>query len=145
MDTPIPSFASHHIGAGGVVTNSKNELLVVSEKYRSTKKAFFKLPGGIIQLNETIEEGVQREIFEETGINAIFEHMVCFRHQQKYRFGMPDIYFVCKLSATSTDISKQDSEIDECIWIPIQKYIDCLLYTSPSPRDRTRSRMPSSA
>ena len=24
-------------------------------------------------------------------------------------------------------------------------YIACLLYTSPSPRDRTRSRMPSSA
>ena len=24
-------------------------------------------------------------------------------------------------------------------------YKDCLLYTSPSPRDRTRSRMPSSA
>ena len=24
-------------------------------------------------------------------------------------------------------------------------YIICLLYTSPSPRDRTRSRMPSSA
>ena len=27
----------------------------------------------------------------------------------------------------------------------ISKLIDCLLYTSPSPRDRTRSRMPSSA
>ena len=26
-----------------------------------------------------------------------------------------------------------------------QRYYDCLLYTSPSPRDRTRSRMPSSA
>ena len=26
-----------------------------------------------------------------------------------------------------------------------QLYQDCLLYTSPSPRDRTRSRMPSSA
>ena len=25
------------------------------------------------------------------------------------------------------------------------QYFDCLLYTSPSPRDRTRSRMPSSA
>ena len=24
-------------------------------------------------------------------------------------------------------------------------FSDCLLYTSPSPRDRTRSRMPSSA
>ena len=28
------------------------------------------------------------------------------------------------------------------IWIPNKS---CLLYTSPSPRDRTRSRMPSSA
>ena len=27
----------------------------------------------------------------------------------------------------------------------LAKYIGCLLYTSPSPRDRTRSRMPSSA
>ena len=27
----------------------------------------------------------------------------------------------------------------------LMKMIDCLLYTSPSPRDRTRSRMPSSA
>ena len=33
--------------------------------------------------------------------------------------------------------------------IPAQEEVaqggDCLLYTSPSPRDRTRSRMPSSA
>ena len=27
----------------------------------------------------------------------------------------------------------------------ITRVADCLLYTSPSPRDRTRSRMPSSA
>ena len=27
----------------------------------------------------------------------------------------------------------------------IEEYKACLLYTSPSPRDRTRSRMPSSA
>ena len=30
----------------------------------------------------------------------------------------------------------------QCVLAPGQ---DCLLYTSPSPRDRTRSRMPSSA
>ena len=27
----------------------------------------------------------------------------------------------------------------------LHKFIDCLLYTSPSPRDRLKSRMPSSA
>ena len=29
-------------------------------------------------------------------------------------------------------------------WV-VTKYDDCLLYTSPSPRDRQKSRMPSSA
>ena len=31
------------------------------------------------------------------------------------------------------------------LYVQIQQSISCLLYTSPSPRDRTRSRMPSSA
>ena len=30
-------------------------------------------------------------------------------------------------------------------WFCLKNISDCLLYTSPSPRDRTRSRMPSSA
>ena len=30
-------------------------------------------------------------------------------------------------------------------WLPLIDASSCLLYTSPSPRDRTRSRMPSSA
>ena len=29
--------------------------------------------------------------------------------------------------------------------LALKRFLDCLLYTSPSPRDRTRSRMPSSA
>ena len=46
---------------------------------------------------------------------------------------------------------KQDGDfsVKEKEWVETaSKYIDskhCLLYTSPSPRDRTRSRMPSSA
>eukprot|EP00657_Telonema_sp_P-1_P005672 TRINITY_DN23225_c0_g1_i1.p2 TRINITY_DN23225_c0_g1~~TRINITY_DN23225_c0_g1_i1.p2 ORF type:complete len:113 (+),score=32.82 TRINITY_DN23225_c0_g1_i1:754-1092(+) len=33
----------------------------------------------------------------------------------------------------------------ECAVLPVLCVDTCLLYTSPSPRDRTRSRMPSSA
>ena len=36
-------------------------------------------------------------------------------------------------------------EAGEVLEKPPEEDIDCLLYTSPSPRDRTRSRMPSSA
>ena len=35
-----------------------------------------------------------------------------------------------------------DKELSKC---GLGCYTGCLLYTSPSPRDRTRSRMPSSA
>ena len=31
------------------------------------------------------------------------------------------------------------------LWTQTANLMPCLLYTSPSPRDRTRSRMPSSA
>ena len=51
------------------------------------------------------------------------------------------------------DIEKQMWEIREVMEhttsinreTPMNQLKDCLLYTSPSPRDRTRSRMPSSA
>ena len=35
--------------------------------------------------------------------------------------------------------------VDDLAILPARDIIICLLYTSPSPRDRTRSRMPSSA
>ena len=38
-----------------------------------------------------------------------------------------------------------DCDRDEKLVVDFCKSINCLLYTSPSPRDRTRSRMPSSA
>ena len=37
----------------------------------------------------------------------------------------------------------QDFDLVECAFLELAD--PCLLYTSPSPRDRTRSRMPSSA
>ena len=46
----------------------------------------------------------------------------------------------------------RDDEVERCIMVLSRRRKnnpllvgDCLLYTSPSPRDRTRSRMPSSA
>ena len=42
------------------------------------------------------------------------------------------------------DLAIPDSELDEHLGM-YGRSGDCLLYTSPSPRDRTRSRMPSSA
>ena len=45
------------------------------------------------------------------------------------------------------ELTKKDEEIAPKVidFVRNDMYGDCLLYTSPSPRDRTRSRMPSSA
>ena len=42
-----------------------------------------------------------------------------------------------------TMVSKE--EVSEMIDFAINQHNSCLLYTSPSPRDRQKSRMPSSA
>jgi len=42
-------------------------------------------------------------------------------------------------------MSKKDRKIILIAQCLVNPYCRCLLYTSPSPRDRTRSRMPSSA
>ena len=43
------------------------------------------------------------------------------------------------------DISQEATEAYEVAREKIAKFLNCLLYTSPSPRDKRQSRMPSSA
>ena len=54
-----------------------------------------------------------------------------------------------KITSSTADINdlKQRLSAAEATWSMQKIYIDrpCLLYTSPSPRDRQKSRMPSSA
>ena len=122
-DALIPEFATHYIGAGGVVINDKNELLVVSELHRRSESPYYKLPGGALHAGEHISTAVEREILEETGVQAKFEKLVCFRQTHGYRYAKSDIYFVCRLSPLSSEISIQAEEIEECLWLPVTEYL----------------------
>jgi len=122
----IPPYSTHYIGAGGVVINEREELLVVSERYRGSedRPPHFKLPGGALQAGEHLASAVVREVHEETGIEAEFQRLVCFRHWHGYRYGKSDIYFVCRLRPLSETITKQEEEIAHCLWMPLQEYLD---------------------
>ena len=97
-DALAPSFATHFIGAGGVVLNDRNELLVVSELHRRDgSRPYYKLPGGALHPGEHLSAAVVREVYEETGVRAAFEALICFRHWHGYRWGKSDIYFICRL------------------------------------------------
>jgi 8-oxo-dGTP pyrophosphatase MutT (NUDIX family) len=124
-DALIPTYATHYIGAGGVVLNSRQELLVVSEVHRRDRsRPYYKLPGGALHAGEHLVEAVVREVYEETGVQARFEALVCFRHWHGYRWNKSDIYFICRLSPISETISIQQAEIEESRWMPVQEYLN---------------------
>ncbi|MFZ4656102.1 MAG: NUDIX domain-containing protein [Caldilineaceae bacterium] len=123
-DAFVPPYSSHYIGVGGVVVNERNELLVVCEKYhRVDRPKFYKLPGGLVDKDEHLADAVVREVWEETGVRAKFDALICFRHWHGARFGKSDIYFICRLSPLSNEIIRNEEEIAECLWMPVDEYL----------------------
>ena len=120
----IPPYATHYVGVGGAVLNDKRQLLVVLEKIDCTRRPYYyKLPGGALRPGEHLVDGVVREIREETGIDTRFESLVCFRHWHGYRYGKSDIYFVCRLSPLTQQITAQEREIEESLWMPVERFL----------------------
>jgi 8-oxo-dGTP pyrophosphatase MutT (NUDIX family) len=121
----VPAYATHYIGAGGVVLNPRRELLVVTEQHRrDMSRPYYKLPGGALHPGEHLVDAVIREVYEETGVQAKFEALVCFRHWHGYRYGKSDIYFICRLSPLSEEIAIQQDEIEESLWMPVKSYLE---------------------
>ena len=123
-DAYVPPFASHYIGAGGVVLSKERELLVVSERHRRRGRGpAYKLPGGALLPGEHLVDGVMREVLEETGVETKFEALVCFRHWHGYRYDKSDIYFVSRLSPLTKEITMQQEELEECLWMPVDDFL----------------------
>jgi 8-oxo-dGTP pyrophosphatase MutT (NUDIX family) len=117
----VPPFATHYIGAGGVVINDDRELLVIQERHH--RRRHYKLPGGALHPGEHIVDAVVREVHEETGIRTEFVSLVCFRHWHGYRHGKSDIYFVTRLRPLNRKIELDPSEIAECFWMDVDAYL----------------------
>jgi len=123
-DAVIPPYATHYIGAGGLVLNAQQELLVVTERvHRHRHPHYYKLPGGALKPGEHIVDAAMREVWEETGIHTRFLALMGFRHWHGYRYGKSDIYFICRLEPLAEEIHIQESEIEECMWMDLERYL----------------------
>jgi 8-oxo-dGTP diphosphatase len=56
------------VGVGAVVVDQGRVLLV--QRGREPSKGKWSLPGGMLELGESLEEGVKREVVEETGLEV---------------------------------------------------------------------------
>jgi ADP-ribose pyrophosphatase YjhB (NUDIX family) len=114
----LPANASHQVGVGCVVIHPvTGQLLLVQEKNGPLKGAgVWKIPTGLCDASEDIEIAAEREVKEETGINAKFSKLLAFRQAHNISFGKSDLFFLCVLTPESFDISLQEAEIHDCAW-----------------------------
>lgn len=121
VEVPAPT---HFVGAGAVVVNDRRELLTVWERADRERGPVYKLPGGFVRADEHIADGVVREVLEETGVRTAFERVVSVRNWHGARFGLSDLYFVCRLRPLSEAITPQDEEIEEARWMPLDAFLE---------------------
>ncbi|WP_394246767.1 NUDIX domain-containing protein [Vibrio profundi] len=118
--TFVPFVPTHTLGAGAFITSPNNEILMIREHGMTG----YKLPGGHIELAESIEEAIVREVYEETGITATFQSILGMATRHPYQFGKSNLYFICSLKAHSYDISIKDTdEIAEAKWIKAEDFL----------------------
>ncbi len=77
------------VGVGGVVISGNRALLI--RRGSEPLKGEWSIPGGTLELGETLEEGVRRELHEETGLEVrVLELIEVFERIFPERQGKPD-------------------------------------------------------
>lgn len=77
-----------------VIENEKGEMLVATRS-KEPAKGTLSLPGGFVDVYETAEETVCREVFEETGLVV---------DSVKYLFSIPNIYPFSEVEVHTVDM-----------------------------------------
>mmetsp|Transcript_12527 Transcript_12527/g.25007 ORF Transcript_12527/g.25007 Transcript_12527/m.25007 type:complete len:454 (+) Transcript_12527:134-1495(+) len=130
----IPEYATHQVGVGAVVIHPpSNKILCVREKRNNYRP--WKMPGGLVELGEELDEAVVREVWEETGVKTRFRSVLGVRHTHGMQFGRSDLYFVCRLEPVLEEEGRdgehklptpiaQEGEIEKAAWVDLDEYRD---------------------
>ena len=77
-----------------IINNDKDEILV-ARRAKEPAKGTFDLPGGFVDMHETAEEAVAREVLEETRLIV---------NSSKYLFTIPNIYVYSGFEVHTVDM-----------------------------------------
>lgn len=100
-------YANPSAATAAFIVNEREELLVCI-RGKEPAKGTFDLPGGFIDMGETAEEGIKREVKEETGLDVV---------NATYLFSIPNIYLYSGMEIHTMDLffSCQVGEYDKIV------------------------------
>ena len=105
------------IGVGGVVISEGRALLV--RRGSPPLQGQWSIPGGILEVGETLIEGVQRELAEETGIDVRVRTLIdVFERIDRDPSGKTHYHFVVLdyLCAAVRGTARAGSDVSEVAW-----------------------------
>ena len=117
-------YANPCSATAAFIVNDREEMLVV-RRAKEPAKGTLDLPGGFVDMDETAEEGMRREIKEETGLD-VGDICYLFSSPNVYQYSGMGIhtldmdYLICVNKADMADIHAAD-DAAEAFWIPIDK------------------------
>lgn len=120
-------YANPCSATAAFIVNDNDEMLVV-RRAKEPAKGTLDLPGGFVDMGETVEQGMRREIKEETGLDV---------HDIQYLFSSPNVYMYSGMGIHTLDmdflvpvhgdpealkaIVRAADDAAEALWIPISQ------------------------
>ncbi|MFF0778702.1 NUDIX hydrolase [Streptomyces sp. NPDC003720] len=96
----------HSVSVAGVVMREDGRLLAI----RRADNGTWELPGGVLELKETPEAGVAREVLEETGIHVEVDELTgVYKNTTR---GVVALVFRCKPSGGTERTSSESTAVD---------------------------------
>lgn len=100
----------HSVSVAGIVVNDEGRVLVI----RRRDNGHWEPPGGILEIDETFEEGVRREVHEETGIWVKVDRLTGVYKNMKR--GIVALVFRCTPEAGSVTTTDESREV---VWMSL--------------------------
>lgn len=112
----LPNGPTHQVGIGALVIHPvTGKMLAVQERSGPAARAkLWKMPTGLTDPGEDIAVASVRELKEETGLDCVFDRILCIRQAHGGLFGRSDMFCVClcKLAPEYEQRLKEGGEID---------------------------------